>query len=204
MADHKKNHWNQIYSTKTPQEVSWTESKPETSLHFIAAFNVPKDAAIIDIGGGDSLFVDFLLEEGYQNISVLDISAKAIERAQKRLGEKAEKVTWIVSDITRFVPTETYDVWHDRAVFHFLTDEEDVKKYVGTASKAVKGYLAIGTFSKKGPLKCSGLEIRQYDEVSLSSAFEPGFEKITCFTKDHITPFETVQNFTFCSFKKKQ
>ncbi|WP_317171947.1 class I SAM-dependent methyltransferase [Empedobacter stercoris] len=162
-----------------------------------------KTAKIIDVGGGESKLVDFLLEEGYENISVLDISANALEKAKKRLGDKAEKVNWIVADITEFEPTEQYDVWHDRAVFHFLTEDNDIKKYQDLVSKAVKGKMVIGTFSTNGPLKCSGLEIKQNDEISLTSTFAADFEKIECFTIDHITPFDTIQNFIFCSFNKK-
>nr|WP_298777070.1 class I SAM-dependent methyltransferase [uncultured Empedobacter sp.] len=192
-----------MYDVKTPQEVSWTQEKPETSLNFIQSFSVDKTAKIIDVGGGESKLVDFLLEEGYENISVLDISANALEKAKKRLGDKAKKVNWIVADITEFEPTEQYDVWHDRAVFHFLTEDNDIKKYQDLVSQAVKGKMVIGTFSTNGPLKCSGLEIKQNDEISLTSTFASDFEKIECFTIDHITPFDTIQNFIFCSFNKK-
>lgn len=203
MNNDKKAHQEHIYDVKTPQEVSWTQEKPETSLNFIQSFSVDKTAKIIDVGGGESKLVDFLLEEGYENISVLDISANALEKAKKRLGDKAEKVNWIVADITEFEPTEQYDVWHDRAVFHFLTEDNDIKKYQDLVSKAVKGKMVIGTFSTNGPLKCSGLEIKQNDEISLTSTFAADFEKIECFTIDHITPFDTIQNFIFCSFNKK-
>ncbi len=203
MNDNKKSHWEHIYEVKTPEEVSWTQEKPETSLSFIHSFGADKTAKIIDIGGGDSKLVDFLLEEGYENISVLDISANALERAKKRLGNNAEKVTWIVSDITEFEPTEQYDVWHDRAVFHFLIEENDIKKYQDLVAKAVKRNMVIGTFSTNGPLKCSGLEIKQNDETSLTSTFKNNFEKIDCFTIDHKTPFDTIQNFIFCSFNRK-
>ncbi|MFV0157681.1 class I SAM-dependent methyltransferase [Empedobacter falsenii] len=192
-----------MYDVKTPQEVSWTQEKPETSLNFIQSFSVDKTAKIIDVGGGESKLVDFLLEEGYENISVLDISANALEKAKKRLGDKAKKVNWIVADITEFEPTEQYDIWHDRAVFHFLTEDNDIKKYQDLVSQAVKGKMVIGTFSTNGPLKCSGLEIKQNDEISLTSTFASDFEKIECFTIDHITPFDTIQNFIFCSFNKK-
>ena len=203
MNDNKKSHWEHIYDVKTPKEVSWTQEKPETSLNFIHSFPIDKSAKIIDIGGGDSKLVDFLLEEGYENISVLDISANALERAKKRLGDKAGKVNWIVADITEFEPIEQYDVWHDRAVFHFLTEENDVKKYQDLVAKAVKNYMVIGTFSTNGPLKCSGLEIKQNDETSLTTNFNENFEKIDCFTIDHTTPFDTIQNFIFCSFNRK-
>lgn len=201
-SSENKIHWETVYETKTPDQVSWTQKKPITSLEFIQSSGLGKDAKIIDIGGGDSNLVDFLLEEGYENITVLDISSKALERAQTRLGDAAQKIKWIVTDITAFQPTETYDIWHDRAAFHFLTTPEQISKYVDIAEKYITGYMILGTFSKNGPTKCSGLEITQYNEESLSEKFKSGFEKIKCITEDHTTPFETVQNFVFCSFKK--
>ncbi|WP_426483190.1 class I SAM-dependent methyltransferase [Chryseobacterium sp. R2ACT005] len=197
-----KNHWENVYETKNPDQVSWTQKKPQTSLTFIKSSGLGKDAKIIDIGGGDSNLVDFLLEEGYEDITVLDISAKALEKAQERLGDAAGKVKWIATDITVFNPTETYDIWHDRAAFHFLTTPEQVSKYVDIAEKNVNNFIILGTFSKNGPTKCSGLDIQQYDEESLYEKFEKTFTKIKCITEDHTTPFETVQNFVFCSFKK--
>ncbi len=197
----RKEHWETVYSTKQPHEVSWTQKVPKTSLDFIHSFNVPKTAKIIDIGGGDSKLVDFLLAEGYENITVLDISEQALERVKQRLGEKSKQVKWVASDITEFHPDTTYDVWHDRATFHFLTTPDQIKQYLTIARKAVKNYLAIGTFSYNGPKKCSGLDIKQYDEVHLQSELSNGFEKIRCITEDHVTPFNTTQNFLFCSFK---
>ena len=197
-----KQHWETVYENKTPDQVSWTQEKPEVSLDLIREADVPKTAKIIDIGGGDSKLVDFLLEEGYQNITVLDISVKALERAKKRLGKKASQVQWIVSDITAFQPTEIYDLWHDRAAFHFLTTREDIEKYVSIVDEFVLERLVIGTFSKQGPTKCSGLEISQYDDSGLTKVFENHFEKVKCLTTDHKTPFDTLQNFQFCSFKK--
>lgn len=201
-SSENKNHWENVYDTKTPDQVSWTQEKPATSLDLIHSSGLGKQAKIIDIGGGDSNLVDFLLEEGYENITVLDISAKALERAKKRLGDSAQKVKWIATDITAFEPTETYDIWHDRAAFHFLTTSEQVSKYIDIAQKSVNEFMILGTFSTNGPTKCSGLEIKQYDEESLSENFSSGFEKIKCITEDHTTPFDTVQNFVFCSFKK--
>lgn len=198
----RKNHWETVYENKNPDQVSWTQEKPEISLEFIQECHLPKTAKIIDVGGGDSKLVDFLLEEGYENITVLDISAKAIEKAIKRLGNKAEKVQWIVSDITEFQPTETYDLWYDRAAFHFLTEKEQIEKYAALTAEFVNDRLIIGTFSTQGPTKCSGLDISQYDENGLANVFETYFQKIKCLTVDHITPFDTVQNFQFCSFKK--
>ncbi|WP_407483856.1 class I SAM-dependent methyltransferase [Elizabethkingia meningoseptica] len=199
----RKNHWETVYETKNPDQVSWTQEIPQTSLNFIRSFGLSKDASIIDIGGGDSLLVDFLLQEGYCNITVLDISEKALEKAKKRLGQDAGKVKWIVSDITEFRPETQYDIWHDRATFHFLTTAEQISKYVDIARTSVSGYMSIGTFSTNGPTKCSGLEIRQYDEASLSHQLEPDFRKLECITENHETPFGTTQNFIFCSFRRK-
>ena len=198
-----KNHWETVYETKNPDQVSWTQEKPTTSLDFIHSFGLPKTAKIIDIGGGDSKLVDFLLDEGFENITVLDISSKALEKSQKRLGDKAKKVNWVVSDITEFEPNTTYDVWHDRATFHFLTKAEQVEKYMEIARKSVNGFLTIGTFSENGPTKCSGLEIKQYSEEKLSAELNNWFDKIRCVTEDHTTPFDTTQNFLFCSFKRQ-
>ena len=199
----RKKHWETVYETKNPDQVSWTQEIPKTSLEFIRSFKLNKDARIIDIGGGDSKLVDYLLEEEYKNITVLDISEKAIAKAKRRLGEKASKVNWIVSDIIEFEPDTSFDVWHDRATFHFLTTDDQIKKYIKIASKFVRGYLIIGTFSQNGPKKCSGLEIKQYNEEELTSELKKGFDKTHCVTEYHLTPFNTIQNFLFCSFKRQ-
>ncbi|MEY4823422.1 MAG: hypothetical protein RLZZ75_335 [Bacteroidota bacterium] len=201
--EYTKEHWENVFTTKQETEVSWFQPYPKTSIEFVKLFNLPFDANIIDIGGGDSHFVDALLEEGYQNIWVLDISENALSRAKKRLGEKANKVNWVVSDIIDFIPNITFDFWHDRAAFHFLTTEENINKYVGIAEKGIKanGILVLGTFSETGPTKCSGLEIKQYSETSMSSRFELSFDRIKCMTEEHQTPFNTTQSFLFCSFK---
>lgn len=199
----RKKHWETVYETENQDEVSWTQQIPKTSLAFIHSFDLDKSAKIIDIGGGDSKLVDHLLDQGFENISVLDISEKALEKAKICLGEKSKNVTWIVSDILDFEPTETYDVWHDRAAFHFLTTEEEIEKYKSIVNKSVAGFLIIGTFSENGPLKCSGLEISQYSEEKLTSTFEDNFDKIDSVLEDHQTPFETTQNFLFCSFKNR-
>jgi SAM-dependent methyltransferase len=200
-----KAHWENVYETKAENEVSWFQPYPKTSMEFVELFNLPLDANIIDIGGGDSYFVDALRDKGYRNVYVLDISANAIERAKQRLGEKASKVNWIVSDVTKFKPPVEFDFLHDRAAFHFLTTEDKIYKYVSIVKDAIKkdGFLVLGTFSENGPKKCSGLEIKQYSEVSMSARFEIAFDRIKCITEDHTTPFNTVQNFLFCSFKKQ-
>ena len=198
----RTNHWETIYNTKQLCEVSWYQPSPNESLQFIREFNISKTAKIIDIGGGDSFFVDKLLEQGYVNITVLDISETAINRAKKRLGEKADMVTWIVSDIVDFKPSQVYDFWHDRAAFHFLTNEEDINKYISLIKSYVNGVLVIGTFSENGPKKCSGIEIKQYTEKSMVEKLADYFNKIKCISINHTTPFDTIQNFIFCSFKK--
>lgn len=203
MTFDRKIHWETVYETKNPDQVSWTQDIPKTSLDFIRSFRLKKSARIIDIGGGDSKLVDYLLDEGFENITVLDISAKSLEKAKNRLGVKAKNVNWIVCDVTEFEPNMTYDLWHDRATFHFLTSPEQIKKYTKTVKESVNGFLTIGTFSLNGPKKCSGLEIKQYNEKQLASEFEDGFDKIKCVTEDHVTPFNTTQNFLFCCFKRQ-
>lgn len=199
-----KAHWENIYTQKNTKEVSWYQVVPEVSLRLIHELKIAKDACIIDVGGGDSLLVDFLLNEGFTNITVLDISATAIENAKKRLGEKAKNVTWAVSNIVDFEPKTEYAFWHDRATFHFLTDEKDVRRYLKIVEQSIatEGAVAIGTFSTNGPKKCSGIDIKQYDEEALSGFFQSKFNKIKCFRKNHQTPFGTVQEFLFCTFKK--
>lgn len=201
----RKKHWETIYQTKELNEVSWYQPNPETSLQFFQQLEIPVTAKIIDIGGGDSFLTDHLLDLGYQDLSVLDVSETAIERAKQRLGERAKDVKWIVSDISDFQPTTSYDCWHDRAAFHFLTKDVEVEKYVQMASKAITtgGKMIIGTFSEQGPKKCSGIDIRQYSETTMTDLFSRYFQKITCITADHKTPFDTTQNFVFCSFRKQ-
>ncbi|HEX3023614.1 MAG TPA: class I SAM-dependent methyltransferase [Chitinophagaceae bacterium] len=201
----RKQHWENIYQTKELNEVSWYQPTPTTSLEFLQEFNIPATAKIIDIGGGDSFLADHLLALGYTDITVLDISEAALEKAKKRLGNNSAKIKWIVADAANFKPTEQYDFWHDRAAFHFLTQEEEIKNYINTISNAVKqnGIVVIGTFSENGPKKCSDIEIKQYNETSLTNLLKDSFEKINCINTDHKTPFDTVQNFIFCSFKKR-
>lgn len=200
----RKEHWETIYQTKELKDVSWFQPTPETSLSFLKQFKIPRSAKIIDIGGGDSLLVDHLLDLGYQDISVLDISAAALEKAKQRLGKRADQVKWIVADAVSFRPTEKYDFWHDRAAFHFLTQEQEIDIYLDTAQKSIQptGILVIGTFSELGPKKCSGIEIKQYSEATMTERLTRFFEKIKCITVDHKTPFDTIQNFVFCSFRK--
>ena len=205
MEINKKQHWENVFATKKETEVSWYQEKPETSLQFFERNNIPKTAKILEIGGGDSYLIDNLLEQRFESITLLDISENAIERIKKRLGEKAEKVRFVVSDILDFSSIEKFDVIHDRASFHFLTKEEDIQKYATLMSDLLgeNGLFFVGTFSESGPLKCSGLEITQYSKEKFLKIFGTHFSLLSSFEEVHKTPFETTQNFIFCEFQKK-
>ncbi len=201
----KKDYWEKVYQRQSLIESGWYQPVPESSLQLIAASNISKNASIIDIGGGDSLLVDHLLDRGYKNITVLDISEKAIEKAKKRLGPLANYVNWICSDITEFQTNTTFDLWHDRACLHFLTQNDDFKLYQERVRDCLssRGNLILGAFSKTGPEKCSGLPIHQYDRIELTELFSEGFESIETFESVHVTPSSNTQNYVFCRFKKK-
>jgi SAM-dependent methyltransferase len=201
----RKSHWEHIYTHKGPKEVSWYQQRPEISLKLIEDAGIDRGDPIIDVGGGDSQLVDALLENGYTDLTVLDISGAAIEKAKSRLGAQADKINWIEADASSFVPNRTYTLWHDRAAFHFLTEADEVAHYCRSAADhiPINGHLIIGTFSDKGPLKCSGLPIQQYTAKTLSKTFGDAFLKKDCFTIDHTTPFGSIQNFLFCHFRKR-
>lgn len=201
--EERKTHWDNIFRSRSPEEVSWTQDVPGTSLEMIRQLNLPKTAQVIDVGCGDSRLVDYLLDEGFTNISILDISGEALEKVRSRLGKRASRIKWIISDILDFNPPIKYDLWHDRAAFHFLTEAEEVRKYINTATNHISGYLTIATFSDEGPDTCSGLSVKKYTEELLQEELSQGFKKIKCIKKDHTTPFQTRQNFLFCTFKKK-
>lgn len=201
-----KQHWEKIYQTKdTVREVSWHQAAPKTSIDLILSTGVDKNANIIDVGGGDSRLADNLFELGFKNISVLDISAEALQKAKMRLGEKGKSIIYIEADILEFNTESHFDIWHDRAAFHFLTEEEDIVHYAGIAAKFIKpkGCLIISTFSMSGPQKCSGLDIMQYSEDSIKRAFQNDFSHERSFEEAHSTPFDTKQNFLFNVFKRK-
>lgn len=202
----RKAHWEKIYQTKQPTEVSWYQDEPKTSLELIEQLHLKKSALIMDNGGGDSHLVDYLLRQGYENITVQDISEFALDRVRKRLGKDADKVRWLVADEAHCDLDQQFDVWHDRAAFHFLTDEKEIKNYKRTIRNCIKpgGYLIIATFSEHGPKKCSGLDITQYSEQSLAHLLIDFFEKDKCFTIDHVTPSHTLQNFVFCVFRRTE
>ena len=198
MSNRYKDHWENVYNTKKENEVSWYQNTPQKSIDLIKSINLDLESNIIDVGAGDSRLVDNLISLGFKNITVLDISSKSIEKAKIRLGEKSELINWVVSDINDFQSDATYDLWHDRAAFHFLKSTKKIKSYIKLVNKLInkKGNLIVATFSKKGPLKCSGLEISQYDSKEISELFE-NFKLNHSEIYIHKTPFNTNQEFIY-------
>lgn len=201
----KKSHWEDVYSKKQPSEVSWHQARPDFSLRLMAAAKLDKAAPIIDVGGGASTLVDCLLDDGYQNLSVLDISKQALLHAKSRLGSRAKEIKWLESDVTQFQPTQTYQFWHDRAVFHFLTDAEDRKKYlqVLAASLDSKAYVMLATFALDGHEKCSGLPVQRYSAQTLQQTLGNAYQLILTDQETHLTPGGNPQRFTYYLFKEK-
>ena len=199
-----KEHWENIYQTKNTDEVSWYQEKPETSLNLISETSIEKNAKIIDVGAGASKLADNLLALGFRNITALDVSLNALNNSKKRLGDRANNVKWIVSDLREFKTNERYDLWHDRAVLHFLTEEEDIKRYIELVRTYLKpkGYVIVSTFSVNGPKKCSGLDVKQYSEDSMKTLFT-GFEHIKSFEEEHLTPWGSSQIFIWGVFRKR-
>ncbi|OGA29050.1 MAG: methyltransferase [Betaproteobacteria bacterium RIFCSPLOWO2_02_FULL_65_24] len=199
-----QSHWDTVYRTKAPEAVSWYRAHLERSLDLIGRVAPDLAASIIDVGGGESTLVDDLLARGYRNITVLDLSSTAVEVARKRLGNLAQQVTWSVADITRVaLPDRHYDVWHDRAVFHFLTEEGERQAYVRRVMQSVKrgGHVIVATFGPEGPEKCSGLDVVRYDAESLHGQFGGQFRLVESATELHQTPFGTTQQFLYCLCK---
>jgi SAM-dependent methyltransferase len=197
-------HWQNVYATKAEREVSWFQENPAPSLDLIAANAIAIDAAIIDIGGGASRLVDHLLDKGFRRLSILDLSATALEEAKKRLGRRGDAVKWIVADITAWQPLRKYDLWHDRAAFHFLTEPADRDAYVANLKRAVRpgGYVIIATFAPDGPERCSGLPIVRYDAASLSRILGGDFMLVGERRHGHATPWGAVQQFQFSTFRR--
>ncbi|TXT26827.1 MAG: type 12 methyltransferase [Gallionellaceae bacterium] len=197
-------HWEKVYQTKAPDAVSWYRPHLERSLDFIGRAAPDRSAAIIDVGGGESTLVDDLLAGGFTDVTVLDISQTAIDVAKARLGATAEKVTWLVADITTAaLPEQRFDVWHDRAVFHFLTDPQQRAAYVRQVARALKpgAHVIIATFGLKGPLQCSGLDVTRYDADSLHDEFGESFHLVKSDIELHKTPAEKNQQFLYCFCK---
>lgn len=201
-ATDRQAHWQNVYTSKEQQEVSWFQDRPDTSLEFIAAAGVRPDAAIIDIGSGASRLVDALLDTGYTNLTVLDLSEAALAASRKRIGPRAPSVKWVAADVTVWQPPEQYDVWHDRAAFHFLTEEDDRRAYVSRLTAALRegGQAIIGTFALNGPERCSGLPVMRYDAAGLAAVLGPRFRLLASRVEEHRTPWGASQIFQFSRF----
>jgi len=199
-----KEHWNQVYQTKGQSDRSWYQQRPNLSLELIVASGVGREEGIIDVGGGTSNLVDFLLGDGYKNLAVLDISGEALSQLRERLGTRAASVEWLESDVTSFQPTHPFGLWHDRAVFHFLTKPEDRRAYIDTLRKTLTpgGTVVISTFSLEGPLKCSGLDVIRHDEKSLMAEFGLEFTLQDVRHETHKTPWDSEQDFIYLRLKR--
>ncbi len=196
-------HWETVYRTKGTTDVSWYEAEPEVSRKLIRSV-ASGGGGVIDVGGGASQLVDRLLADGYSPVTVLDVSATALEHARRRLGEAGRQVQWIVGDVTQVSDVGRYDVWHDRAVFHFLTDPADRQKYAALVKRTIPvgGHLVIGTFAPDGPEKCSGLEVRRYDAAGLIAEFGPDFQLVQELKHAHHTPAGKLQKFSFAVLRR--
>ena len=199
-----KSHWEKIYDEKNEDEVSWFQKETNESIRMIQSAGI-ENPKIIDVGSGRSKLLKNLIKIGYNQLTYLDISESALEKSKEFLGEQSNKVRWISKDILNFKTEEKFDIWHDRAVFHFLNEENLIRKYIEIVEKNISesGHLIIGTFSENGPLKCSGLEVRRYSEKVIEKLFNRSFKLIDSFYYDHVTPFNTTQNFLFSHFIKK-
>lgn len=198
-------YWDEVYTKKGEREVSWFQEVPARSLELIREFGLPADSPIIDIGAGDSHLVDALLDLGYRDLTVLDISSVSLAKAKARLDARAASVAFLECDVTKFTPSRQYRLWHDRAAFHFLTTREAVGSYLRIASGALApgGFLIVSTFSRTGPDKCSGLQVAQYSDEELKALFGKYFSNVRCFEDTHLTPWGAAQNFVYCGFVKR-
>jgi Methylase involved in ubiquinone/menaquinone biosynthesis len=198
-------HWENIYTRKLPTEVSWYQSIPKISLAFIQETKLEKGAAIIDVGGGSSTLVDHLLNLGFTQLTVLDIAEQAIEKSKARLGSRAQRVRWLVQDITQLHDGRRYDLWHDRALFHFLLKEDDRKKYFLALQCSLKpsGFVILATFGPEGPEQCSGLVVRRYSAGGLQKELGKGFHLLRSVEEYHQTPAGGQQQFVYCLFHKR-
>lgn len=200
----RKSHWETVYSTKEANQVSWFQQDPAPSLELIGLARPTPETAIVDIGGGASHLVDSLVARGFRHVTVLDISQAAIEAARVRLGAAASSVEWVVADVTRWSPAHTFDIWHDRAAFHFLVEASDRSAYVARLKQAVRpgGHVVIGTFAIDGPETCSGLPVKRYTAASLTEELGEGFELVDSRRQDHSTPWNATQRFQFSVFRR--
>ena len=200
----RRAHWESVYTSKGEREVSWFQESPAPSLELLELVGANPRSAIIDIGGGASRLVDTLLSLGYKDVTVLDLSAAALAAAQARIGEKAQRAQWLAADVASWAPSRTYDIWHDRAAFHFLTEERDQAAYVGRLRLALRkeGHAIIGTFAPDGPEKCSGLPVIRHDAASLSHALGADFVLVDARRHEHLTPWGSMQRFQFSTFRR--
>ncbi len=206
MSDERQQHWEEVYQAKGESGVSWYQDYPEISLKFIEQTGIESDAPLIDVGGGASVLVDNLLRKGYRRVAVLDISSAALECVRQRLADKAEQVEWLVSDITCFEPEHDFALWHDRAVFHFLTAEHDRQRYIEVLKSALRqgGYLILATFALDGPQQCSGLPVERYDADKMQAVLGEAFTLLDSRRECHITPSGSEQRFTYALFRYQQ
>ena len=202
--DGRRTHWDGIYQRTAPVDRSWYQDNPVLSLELITVAGVSRDAPMIDVGGGASVLVDWLIQAGYRDITVLDISAAALAASKNRLGDVAGNIQWPAVDITRYEPSRQYALWHDRAVFHFLTDETDRQQYRAVLERALLpgGDVVMATFGLNGSTKCSGLDVVQYDAEKLSAELGPGFRLLNVRDEVHLTPRMKKQQFTYCHFRR--
>ena len=200
----RHDHWEAVYTGKTEDQVSWFQQTPAISLELIALCGAAGKSPIIDIGGGASRLVDCLVSKGYDDVTVLDLSSAALARARSRLDNSANRVRWIEADVTVWEPSRVYDVWHDRAAFHFLVLPEDQAAYVGRLVRALRpgGHAIIGTFAPDGPERCSGLAVRRYDATELAATFGGGFALVDTRKHEHATPWGATQRFQFSTFRR--
>lgn len=200
----RQEHWENVYASKKEDEVSWFQENPAPSLELIALTGVTPRSAVVDIGGGASRLVDALVEMGFQAVTVLDLSKAALSAAKARLGSRADQVEWVVADVTTWEPQRVYDLWHDRATFHFLIGEQDRTAYVACLTKAVKpgGHAIFGTFAPDGPATCSGLPVMRYDSESLGRVLGGAFELVETRRHKHVTPWGSEQRFQFSAFRR--
>jgi SAM-dependent methyltransferase len=201
-ATDRQTHWQNVYATRSEKEVSWFQENPAPSLELIAATGLSHEAAIVDVGGGTSRLADRLLDQGFRRLTILDLSANALAKAKARLGPRAEGIDWIAADVTAWEPSTTYDLWHDRAAFHFLTEPADRDAYIARLSRALRpgGHAIIATFAADGPERCSGLPIVRYDPEELARTLGGGFKLVESRRHDHLTPGGNTQRFQFSRF----
>lgn len=204
-GDARREHWETVYREKNEDEVSWFQGRASTSLALIARASSDRGARIVDVGGGASRLVDALVDDGYRNVAIVDVAAAALAKARERLGERADRVRWVVADLLAWTPDAIFDVWHDRAVFHFMTRPEERAAYLGAMRRALEpgGHAIIATFASNGPEKCSGLPVRRYEPDELAAELGPAFRLVESVREEHATPAGKTQAFQYSLFRRE-